>query len=184
MRKEPPNCKIELRGNAKRAANYWAPAFFNLSNPKLEHTTGGSGQGGARSGGGRGRAERRKTRRRLDGSPRKQLTLLSPRASKTIVLNDYLNARTNEILFVDSKTQTYHGQSEAGRRTAAGRAGQSGAGRTGSGHCGVGRRRVGATEGQPSILPPRHLRQAARMTPRGHEQTNSHANRLKYTASG
>ena len=68
---------------------------MHLSNPKPGHTTGGSGRGGARRGGGAGPG---RTRRRQNGSPRRQLSLVPSKASKTRVLNISPEARTSEIL--------------------------------------------------------------------------------------
>ena len=74
-------------------ADQCAVAF--LSNPKLGHTTGGSGRGAQRSGGaGSGR-----TGRRQNSSPRRQATLAPPKASKTRRLNDSPEARTSETQF-------------------------------------------------------------------------------------
>ena len=66
----------------------------NLSNPKPEHTTGGSVRGGARRGGGAGLG---RTGRRRNGPPRMQPSLAPSMASQN-VLNDTPEARTSEIL--------------------------------------------------------------------------------------
>ena len=75
----------------------------HLSNPKPGHTTGGSGRAahsGAAGHGGPGRMGRRRV------SPRRaQPSLVSPRASKTIVLNIFLEARTKETLSKPAEEQ-------------------------------------------------------------------------------
>ena len=66
----------------------------NLSNPKPGHTTGGSKRGGARCGGGAGQ-DRMSTARfaQETTAPR------APQTSKTTVLNDFSEARTNEFQY-------------------------------------------------------------------------------------
>ena len=65
----------------------------NLSIPKTEHTTGGSGRGARRGGGaGSGRIACQQ-----NCSPRKQASLVHSKASKTSRLNVSPEARTSEI---------------------------------------------------------------------------------------
>ena len=73
------------------------PSYFprHLSSPKPGHTTSGSGRG-ARRGGGAGLG---RTGRRQNSTPRRQASLVPPKASKTRLLNVSPEARTSEILF-------------------------------------------------------------------------------------
>ena len=66
----------------------------HLSSPKPGHTTGGSGRG-ARRGGGAGSG---RTGCQQNCSPRRQASLVPPKASKTRRLNVSPEARTSEIL--------------------------------------------------------------------------------------
>ena len=69
-------------------------AAGDFSSPKPGHTTSGSGRGARRIGGaGPGR-----TGRRQNSSPRRQESLVPPKASKTGLLNVSPEARTSEIL--------------------------------------------------------------------------------------
>ena len=51
--------------------------------------------------------------------------LAPPKASRAVVLNDYSEARTNEILPVESKTRTNNGRVGSAWRTAHGEAGRN-----------------------------------------------------------
>ena len=97
----------------------------NLSNPKPGHTTGGSRRGGARRG---GRAGPGQTGRRRVCPPRKQATPLSPRASKTTVLNDPSEARTNEQAYLSNPKP---GHITGGSGRSARRSGRAGSGKIG-----------------------------------------------------
>ena len=114
---------------------------FHLSGPKPGHTTGGSGRG-ARRGGGAGPG---RTGRRQNNTPRRQSSLLPPKASMKCLPNVSPEARTSEILLVQSKTRTHHGPVGSGRRTA-GRRGGAELNKTG-------RRWVDPARRQPSLLP-------------------------------
>ena len=115
-----PDPKIKknphLRSSERRLArrSQWAPwCLFGgtskaypmyLSNPKPGHTTGGSGRGGAwrgsRASRGRARGDADMPVRPIDSRP-----FLPSRASKTIVVNDFSEARTNEILCKPTEKQ-------------------------------------------------------------------------------
>ena len=70
------------------------PKIIYLSNPKPEHTTGGSRRGGARRSGGAGRD---RVRQDADGTVRPG-ALFALWGIVDIVLNDSSEARTNEFL--------------------------------------------------------------------------------------
>ena len=125
-----------------------------FSNPKPGQTTGGSGQDEAgQSGVGRGEAGPGGAGRVTTPagcSPRKQTILLPSRECKTTVQVEASKTRSNEIPckpleeLVESKTRTYHGRVETGRRTA----GRRGGAELGS----TGRRQVGPPRKQPPLL--------------------------------
>ena len=101
-------------------------------------------QGGTRRGCG---AERGRAGQDADGSFRpgnKQASLLHLRASKTVVLNLFPDARTNEMP-AESKTRTYRGRVGSRRRTAVRRAEKKSSR--------MGRRRIGPPRRQPSRVP-------------------------------
>ena len=69
------------------------------------------------------------------------------KASSKYCMNVSPEARTSEMLIVESKTRTYYGRVDTGRRTA----GRRGRAETGS----TGRRRDGSPRRKPYLLPPR-----------------------------
>ena len=68
--------------------------LFHLSNPKPGHATGGSGRGAQRG----GRVGPGRTGRRQNSTPRRQASLVPPKASKKPCLNVSPEARTSETL--------------------------------------------------------------------------------------
>ena len=98
----------------------------NLDVPRAGRCTAGRRTAGRRGGAGRGGAGWGGSGRWRVCSPRKQPSLLP---SKTTVLYDSSDTRTNEFLPVESKTRIHHGRVAAAQRTAKLRARRRGAGR-------------------------------------------------------
>ena len=115
---------------------------------------------------GRGRAGRD-----ADRTVRPEASLVPPKASKTRLLNDSPEARTSEILFVESKTRTHHGPVGSGRRTAGWR------GRTGLSK--KGRRWVDPARRRPFLLPSSESRTLPSTFLRKHEQAKSYSSNPK-----
>ena len=91
------NCESQLKTYPFSPRAY--ASAVHLSNPKPGHTTGGSGRGETRHGwAGRGGAGRGGSGRRQVCSPSRQLSHLPSWESKTTVLDDFSETRTNEIL--------------------------------------------------------------------------------------
>ena len=128
---------------------------FHLSNPKHKHTPGGSGRGGSqwRRRAGRSKAGQEGSRR--NGSPRKQLSLVSSKASSTTIHNDSSEPRMSEkrhkLTEEENLTVPKTGHTTGGSC-------RGGAWQGGADPGKVGRRRVGSPRRQPSLVPPRAWR--------------------------